>query len=132
MKHYDTKKLQDAFDGKEDSSKQVKCGKVLHIPSLDELSVRDSFLASMEALGFEWLLENRDPKISVRLANEFFTTFRFQLTTDLDEVSISFRIFGGELSMSLIEWTVRLGMCSLEEAIGPDWRSRERGYRGDT
>ena len=52
MKHYDTKKLQDAFDDKGDSSKQVKCGKVLHIPSLDELSVRDSFLASIEALGF--------------------------------------------------------------------------------
>ena len=103
MKHYNTKKLQDAFDDKEDSSKQVKCGKVLHIPSLDELSVRDTFLASMEALGFEWLLENRDPEISVRLAKEFFTTFRFQVTTDLDEVSISFRIFGGEMSMSLIE-----------------------------
>ncbi|XP_047945649.1 uncharacterized protein LOC125192179 [Salvia hispanica] len=102
MKRFDTKKLQDAFDDKDDSSKQVKCGKVLHIPSLDELSVRDSFLASIEALGFEWLLENRDPEISVRLAKEFFTTFRFQVTTDLDEVSISFRIFGGKLSMSLI------------------------------
>ena len=77
----------------------------------------------MEALGFESLLENRDPEISVRLAMEFFTTFRFQVTTDLDEVSIFFRIFGGELSMSLIEWTVRLGMCSLEEAIRPEWRS---------
>ena len=91
--------------------------KLLHIPSLTELSVRDSFLASMGTLGFEWLLENRNPEISVRLAKEFFTTFRFQVTTDLDEVSISFIIFGRELSMSLIEWTVRLGMCSLEEAI---------------
>ena len=34
MKHFDTQKLQDAFDNKDDSSKQVKCGKVLHIPSL--------------------------------------------------------------------------------------------------
>ncbi|XP_047949304.1 titin-like [Salvia hispanica] len=66
MKHYNTKKLQDAFDDKEDNNKQVKCGKVLHIPSLDELSVRDPFLASMGVLGFEWLLENRDPEISVR------------------------------------------------------------------
>ena len=60
----------------------------------------------------------------MRLPKEFFTTFRFQVTTDPDEVSIS---FSGELSMSLIEWTVRLGMCSLEEAIGPERRSRERG-----
>ena len=91
----------------------MKCGKVLHIPCLTELSVRDSFLASMGALGFEWLLVDRDPEISVRLAKDFFTTFRFQVTTDLDEVSISFRMFGRGLCMSLIEWTVRLGMCSL-------------------
>lgn len=126
MKHYSTKKLQDAFDDKEENSKQVKCGKVLHLPSLTELSVRDSFLSSMGALGFEWLLENRDPEISVSLAKEFFTTFRFQVTTDLDEVSISFRVFERELSMNLIEWTVRLGMYTLEEAIWPEWRSRER------
>lgn len=69
----------------------------------------------------------RDPEISVRLAKEFFTMFRFQVTTELDEVSICFRVFGRETSMSLIEWTVRLGICSLEEAIGPEWRGRERG-----
>lgn len=78
-------------------------------------------------MGFEWLLENRDPEIPVRLAKEFFTTFRFQVTTNLDEVSISFKVFGRELSMRLIKWTVRLGLCSLGKAIGPGWRGRESG-----
>ncbi|XP_042013804.1 uncharacterized protein LOC121762102 [Salvia splendens] len=118
MKLFDSKKLQKVFDGKDEGSKQVKSGKVLHIPSLDELRAREQFLSYLHALGFEWLLENGNPNISVRLAKEFFTTFRFRVTTDLDEVSISFQLFGGEISMNLIEWTVRLGMCSLEEAIG--------------
>ncbi|XP_042035161.1 pharyngeal muscle protein 2-like [Salvia splendens] len=34
------------------------------------------------------------------------------------------------IRMNLIEWTVRLGMCILDEAIGPEWRSRERGIPG--
>ena len=127
MKHYNTKKLQDSFDEKEVNSKQIKCNKVLHFPSLDELAPREPFLSYMRALGFDWLLENGDPTIPVILAKEFLATFRFQVTTDMDEVSISFRVLGREVSMNLIEWTVRLGMCTVEEAIGPEWRSRERG-----
>ncbi|XP_041997721.1 uncharacterized protein LOC121747688 isoform X1 [Salvia splendens] len=127
MKLFDSKELQKVFDSKDEGSKQVKRGKVLHIPSLDELGAREQFLSYLHALGFEWLLENGNPNISVRLAKEFFTTFRFRVTTDLDEVSISFRLFEWEISMNLIELTVRLGMCSLEEAIGSEWRNRERG-----
>ncbi|XP_042005808.1 ABC transporter F family member 4-like [Salvia splendens] len=127
MKHFSTKKLQDAFDDKDDGSKQIKSGKVLYFPSLDELNAREPFLSHLSALCFDWLLENRDPSIPIRLAKKFFTTFRFRVTADLDEESITFRVFGREVRTSLIEWTVRLGMCSLEEAIGPEWRSRERG-----
>lgn len=75
--------LQDAFDDKDDGSKQRKSGKVLYFPSLDE-NAREPFLSSIRAMGFDWLLENRDPNIPIRLAKEFFTTFRFRVTTDLD------------------------------------------------
>ncbi|XP_042019114.1 titin homolog [Salvia splendens] len=94
MKLFETKKLQDTFDSMDDGNKDVKCGKVMHYPSLDELGVREQFLAYLHALGFEWLLRNGNPDICVRLAKEFFTTFRFRVTTDLDEVSLSFRLFG--------------------------------------
>ncbi|XP_042059441.1 nucleolar protein dao-5-like [Salvia splendens] len=68
MKHFSTKKLQDAFDNKYDGNKQIKNGKVLYFPSLDELNAREPFLSHMRALGFNWLLENRDPSIPIRLA----------------------------------------------------------------
>lgn len=125
MKHFNTKKLQDAFKEKDDNNKQVKCRKVLHFPSLDELVARNPFLSYMHALGFDWLLDNGDRTIPVRLTNGFFITFRFN--NDLDEVSISFRVFGRELSMNLDEWKARLRMCILEEAISSEWRNWERG-----
>ena len=53
MKHYNTKKLHDSFDEKEDSNKQIKCSKVLHFPSLDELATREPFKSCIHALGFD-------------------------------------------------------------------------------
>ncbi|XP_042003886.1 serine-aspartate repeat-containing protein I-like [Salvia splendens] len=75
MTLFDSKELKSAYRTKDDKSKQIKSGKVLHLPSLDKLKARESFLALLHALGFEWLLENEVMNIPVKLAKEFFSTF---------------------------------------------------------
>ena len=43
-------------------------------------------------------------------AREFFSTFKFKATTDPDANSISFRLFTIEHTMSVREWSLRMGL----------------------
>ena len=72
-------------------------------------------MSYIRAIGFEWLLNHSDHEVPVVAAREFFSTFRFKATVDLDADSISFRLFNMEYLMSIREWPLRMGLFTNEE-----------------
>ncbi|KAL1536513.1 hypothetical protein AAHA92_29153 [Salvia divinorum] len=66
-----------------------------------------------------------DTDVPEVLAQEFFTSFRFKNTTDLQKKSISFRLFGTEMRMSLTEWSVRLGLYNEQQTAEGEWFGRD-------
>ncbi|KAL1545005.1 hypothetical protein AAHA92_21781 [Salvia divinorum] len=107
--------------------KMVNSGKKLHQPSLQRLEVEELFLEYLTGIGFEWLMDIEMPELPIALAQEFFTSFRFMATADLSAKSISFRICTREVRMSLTEWSVRLGLYSVEQADMGEWLNRYIG-----
>ncbi|KAL1568825.1 hypothetical protein AAHA92_00385 [Salvia divinorum] len=105
----------------------VNSGKRLHQPSLQRIGGEELFLEYMTGIGFEWLMDIHMPELPVTLAQEFFTSFRFKATMDLGNKSISFRICTREVKMSLTEWSVRLGLYSVEQADKGEWLDRYIG-----
>lgn len=105
-----TPKMNDECDPKNGNKKMARSGKKLHQPSLEKINGEELFLEYMTGIGFEWLPELDMPHVLVELAKEFFTSFRFKGTTDLEEQSVSFRMFTREMMMSIREWCVRLGL----------------------
>lgn len=99
--------------GRGQKGKKVKSGKRDHLSSLRGLSVEEQFLAYIKgASGFEWILEHSLVEVHVDLAREFFTSFHFTHTTDLDAPSICFRLFNQEILMTLREWSLCLGLLT--------------------
>ncbi|KAL1536558.1 hypothetical protein AAHA92_29190 [Salvia divinorum] len=86
-----------------------------------------TLLEYISGIGFDWLLGTEAPDVPEILAQEFFTTFLFKNTFDLQKKSISFRIFGTEMRMNLTEWSVRLGLFTEEQAEAGEWVDREIG-----
>ena len=48
------------------------------------------FISYFKSIGFEWLLNHNEEEVPGALAKEFFTSFKFKKTTDLDADIISF------------------------------------------
>ncbi|KAL1533036.1 hypothetical protein AAHA92_32978 [Salvia divinorum] len=133
MTEFDDSKVQEECAGRLTGGKKVKSGKRLHRPSLRELGAEEKFLEYMSGIGFEWLLEFNSADIPIALAQEFFTSFHFKATTDVTEKSISFRIFGRQVKVSLTEWSIRLGLYTEEQAREREWSARQLGQlKSDT
>ncbi|KAL1559518.1 hypothetical protein AAHA92_09853 [Salvia divinorum] len=115
------------FVGRLTGGMTTKSGKKIHLDSLHFLKAEEKFLEYISGIGFDWLLGTQVPDVPEILAQEFFTSFRFKNTTDLQKRSISFRFFGTEIRMNLTEWSVRLGLFSEEQAEAGAWTEREIG-----
>lgn len=48
------------------------------------IGAKKQFLEYIRGIGFGWILEHTPVGVPVNLAKEFFTSFRFTNTTDLD------------------------------------------------
>ncbi|XP_042023070.1 uncharacterized protein LOC121770403 [Salvia splendens] len=76
--------------------KYAKFRKMYDSAELKEISSNDEFQSYIDAIGFDWLLKHSTSEVPIDLAREFFSTFRFKSTTDLDAESINFRLFNEE------------------------------------
>ncbi|XP_047949327.1 FK506-binding protein 5-like [Salvia hispanica] len=90
MVQFEDPKLQQACDGRAANGKSAKSGKKLCLSDLRDLGVEKKFISYFKSIGFEWLLNHCEEKVPVALAKEFFTSFKFKATTDLDADAISF------------------------------------------
>ncbi|XP_041995791.1 uncharacterized protein LOC121745914 [Salvia splendens] len=66
-------------------------------------------------------------EVPIDLAREFFSTFRFKSTIDLNADSIKFRLFYEEHVMSIREWTLRMGLLTRTEDDEGLWSERMIG-----
>ncbi|XP_057810363.1 uncharacterized protein LOC131024847 [Salvia miltiorrhiza] len=103
--------------------KNFLTGKTLDLASIERLGVKDRFVAYFERIGWSWLLCESSHPVYQELALEFFSTFKFVDTADLDKKCISFRLFNMHHDLSLSEWSVKLGICTLEEVVEHDFRA---------
>ncbi|XP_042029790.1 nucleolin-like [Salvia splendens] len=107
--------------------KQAKSGKSYHPGSLQEIESEEEFLSYISAIGFEWLLSHSTAEVPMALAKEFFTSFKFKSTTNIETDSISFCLFNVDTTMSIREWSLRLGLLTMEEDIRGEWDDRHIG-----
>ena len=127
---FDDPKLADNYDKRDKTLKFYKSGRTVDFETLDELQVHDEFVEYMEMGGFTWLLFLESHNLPSALVDEFFTTYRFEVTTDLFTPSVHFRLFNIHYNMSLHEWSVRLGLYSMKEIINGEATGLECGLPG--
>ena len=132
MVQFEDPKLQKACDGRATNGKSAKSGKKLCLSDLEELGVGKKFISYFKSIGFEWILNHSNAEVPVALAKEFFTSFKFKQSTDLDADTISSRIFNEEMEMSIREWSLRLGLLTPEEEEEGAWNEREIGAPKNT
>ncbi|XP_047978506.1 myb-like protein X [Salvia hispanica] len=125
-------KLQKACDDRATNGRSAKSGKKLCLSDLEELGVEKKFISYFKSIGFEWLLNHNNAEVPVALVKEFFTSFKFKQSTDLDADTISFRLFNEEMEMSIREWSLRLGLLTPEEEEEGAWNEREIGSPKNT
>ncbi|XP_042049934.1 uncharacterized protein LOC121795463 [Salvia splendens] len=107
--------------------KYAKSGKMYDSAELKGISSNDEFRGYIGAIGFDWLLKHSTIEVPIDVAREFFSTFRFKSTTDLDADSINFRLFNEEHVMSIREWTLRMGLLMRTEDDEGLWNERMVG-----
>ena len=132
MVQFEDPKLQKACDGRAANGMSVKSRKKLCLSDLRDLGVEKKFISYFKSIGFEWLLNHIEEEVPVALAKEFFTSFKFKQSIDLDADTISFRMFNEEMEMSITEWSLRMGLLTPEEEEEGTWNEREIGAPKNT
>ena len=94
---------------------------------MQHIESEEEFIAHIRDIGFQWLLHHSEQEVPLVAAMEFFSTFRFKATTDPDTDSISFRLFNIEHTMSIREWSLRIGLFTNAEDDEGIWNDRMFG-----
>ncbi|XP_042059399.1 uncharacterized protein LOC121803887 [Salvia splendens] len=105
---FDNPKWNEEIHQRETPTKRLKAGKKLHQPALATIRVEEKFTQYITGIGFDWLLEIEETFVPKNLAKEFFTSFRFTGSTNLEAMSVSFRVFGRQQEMSPNVFSVRM------------------------
>ncbi|XP_042038280.1 neurofilament medium polypeptide-like [Salvia splendens] len=103
MVHFDDPKLAETCNGRATKGKLANARKMYDSLSLQEIESEEEFLLYIRAIGCEWLLDHCKAEVLILLAKEFFTFYRFKSTMYPDADSISFRLFGENMEMSIRE-----------------------------
>ncbi|XP_041995718.1 uncharacterized protein LOC121745839 [Salvia splendens] len=127
MLEFDNPKWQEEVNQRVTNQKRLKAGKKLHQPSLETIRDEEKFAEYITGIGFEWLLEVDETPVPEVLAKEFFTSFRFTGSTDLETRSVSFRVFGRGQKMSLNEFSIRMGLYTDAQVANGEWFGRDIG-----
>ena len=132
MVQFEDPTLQQSCDGRAVNGKLAKSGKSLCLSDLRELGVEKKLISYFKSIRFEWLLNHCEEEVLMALAKEFFTSFKFISTTDLDADSITFWLFNEEMVMSIREWSLRMGLLTLVEDEEGTWNERDIGAPNNT
>ena len=132
MSKFNDSKRTQTYKDRSAVGKLAKSGKRYDRDSLREIECEEEFLGHIKGIGFEWLLNHSEQEVPVEAAREFFSTFRFKATTDPDMNSISFRLFTIEHTMSVREWSLRMGLFTNAEDGEGIWDDRVYGPPRDT
>ena len=124
MSKFNDSKRTQTYKDRSAVGKLAKSGKRYDRDSLREVECEEEFLGHIKGIGFEWLLNHSEQEVPVEAAREFFSTFRFKATTDPDMNSISFRLFTIEHTMSVREWSLRMGLFRNAEDGEGIWDDR--------
>lgn len=126
---FDDPKLTGECKARVERDKKVRSGRRLKEETLKELGTETEFLEYITGIGFDWLLDPCAATIPIELAQEFFMSFHFTYAVDVGAESIRFRLFTRELRMSIREWSVRLGLYTVDQEV--EWFERDIGHPKD-
>lgn len=93
MKQFSDPKLAASLKRRRGGLKRYLSGYLVHFDSLHTLQVHEEFADYMDRAGFSWLMDLETYKVPLILCDEFFTSFKFDITTNLNKPCIEFRLF---------------------------------------